>query len=137
MRSLPIPLAFATASRIKDLHIDKLLPVRRQRVTSIAWAADNQMLFYTTEDKVTKRSNQLWKLILGRKRYAGMRKKTSASAWMSNSPAAARTCYPSRSDTAKSEALPAANRPNGRWRRGRRANSEYDVDHHGDRFYLR
>jgi oligopeptidase B len=32
-----------------------------------------------------------------------------------------------------------ANRPNGRWRlvRKRRANIEYDVDHHGDRFYLR
>jgi oligopeptidase B len=44
---------------IKDLHTDKLLPVRRQRVTSVTWAADNQTLFYTTADKVTKRSHQL------------------------------------------------------------------------------
>ena len=54
--------------QIKDLHTGKLRPVRRQRVTSVAWAADNTTLFYTTEDKVTKRSNQLWKHILGQKR---------------------------------------------------------------------
>src|SRR5215470_7028825 len=51
--------------QIKDLHTGKLLRVRRQRVTSVAWAADNQTLFYTTEDKVTKRSHQLWKHTLG------------------------------------------------------------------------
>jgi oligopeptidase B len=50
---------------IKDLQTGKRLRVRRQRVTSVTWAADNQTLFYTTEDKVTKRSNQLWKHILG------------------------------------------------------------------------
>ncbi len=27
--------------------------------------ADNQTLFYVTEDKVTKRPNQLWRLTLG------------------------------------------------------------------------
>src|SRR5258706_6704311 len=47
--------------QIKDLHTDTLLPVQRQRVTSVAWAADHATLFYTTEDEVTKRSNQLWK----------------------------------------------------------------------------
>jgi oligopeptidase B len=54
--------------QIKDLHTGKLLRMRRQRVTSVAWAADNTTLFYTTEDKVTKRSNQLWKHVLGHKR---------------------------------------------------------------------
>src|SRR5262249_34633573 len=53
------------ALRIKDLHTGKLLPVRRQRGTSVTWAADNKTLFYTTEDKVTKRSNQLWNHDLG------------------------------------------------------------------------
>jgi oligopeptidase B len=33
-----------------------------ERVTSAAWAADNHTLFYVTEDAVTKRSNQLWKV---------------------------------------------------------------------------
>src|SRR2546426_10171846 len=54
--------------QIKDLYTGKLLPVRRQRVTSVAWTADNQTLFYTTEDKGTKRSNQLWKHSLGQAR---------------------------------------------------------------------
>jgi oligopeptidase B len=34
-------------------------------VTSVAWAADNQTLFYTQEDPVTKRSDRLFRLKLG------------------------------------------------------------------------
>ncbi len=36
-----------------------------ERVTSVAWAADSQTLFYTTEDEVTKRSDRLWRHRLG------------------------------------------------------------------------
>jgi oligopeptidase B len=35
---------------------------KAERVTSAAWAADNRTLFYVTEDAVTKRSNQLWRV---------------------------------------------------------------------------
>ncbi len=45
---------------VKDLQ-GELLPFRAERVTSAAWAMDNQTLFYVTEDEVTKRSNQLWR----------------------------------------------------------------------------
>jgi len=38
---------------------------RVERVTSAAWAEDNRTLFYVTEDEVTKRSNQLWRHVLG------------------------------------------------------------------------
>ena len=38
---------------------------RAERVTSAAWAADNRTLFFVTEDAVTKRSNQLWRVELG------------------------------------------------------------------------
>lgn len=44
---------------VKDLSTGALLPFRFERVTSVAWASDNQTLFYVTEDQVTKRSNQL------------------------------------------------------------------------------
>ena len=119
MRSLPIPLAFAKeyTLRIKDLHIDKLLPVRRQRVTSIAWAADNQMLFYTTEDKVTKRSNQLWKLILGQRRYAGKRKRRALQRGCRLTRSRAYLLPEPQRYREEVRYLP-ANRPNGRWRRG-------------------
>jgi len=127
--------------RIKDLHTGRLLQVRRQRVTSAAWAADNKTLFYTTEDKVTKRSNQLWKHVLGQKqdmliyeekdeRFRVHVHRTCSRAYLLLS---------SSSHTASEVRYLPASRPNGRWRPvlKRRANIEYDVDHHGDRFYLR
>jgi oligopeptidase B len=46
---------------VKDLTTGALLPFRVERVTSVAWAMDNQTLYYVTEDEVTKRSNQLWR----------------------------------------------------------------------------
>jgi len=127
--------------QMKDLHTDKRLPVRRQRVTSGAWAADNQTLFYTTEDKVTKRSNQLWKHVLGQKRdtlvYEEKDERFSVEVDLTRS--RAYLLLSSSSDTASEVRYLPADRPNGRWRlvRKRRANIEYDVDHHGDRFYLR
>ena len=50
---------------VKDLRTGAVLPDTAERVTSGEWASDNRTLFFTTEDKVTKRSNQLWRLRLG------------------------------------------------------------------------
>jgi oligopeptidase B len=52
---------------VKDLTNARTLPDNAERVTSLEWAADNRTVFFTTEDKVTKRSNQLWRLALGSK----------------------------------------------------------------------
>ena len=41
------------------------LPDSAERVTSVEWCADNRTLFYTTEDPVTKRSNMVWRHMLG------------------------------------------------------------------------
>jgi oligopeptidase B len=59
-----------TGFRQYALHIKALVARRAyadtaERVTSVEWANDNQTLFYVTEDKVTKRPNQLWRLTLG------------------------------------------------------------------------
>ena len=127
--------------RIKDLHTGKLLQMRRQRVTSVAWAADNKTLFYTTEDKVTKRSNQLWKHVLGQKRDTLIyeEKDERFRVHVHRTRSRAYLLLSSSSHTASEVRYLPANRPNGRWRLvlKRRANIEYDVDHHGDRFYLR
>jgi oligopeptidase B len=127
--------------QIKDLHTGKLLRMRRQRVTSVAWAADNMTLFYTTEDKVTKRSNQLWRHVLGQKhdtliyeekdeRFRLHVQRTRSRVYLMLS---------SSSHTASEVRYLPTSRPSGRWRLvlKRRANIEYDVDHHGERFYLR
>jgi oligopeptidase B len=50
---------------IKDLRTGKLLPDTAERVDSIAWAADNKTLFYSTEDATTKRSDLVHRHLLG------------------------------------------------------------------------
>jgi oligopeptidase B len=53
------------ALHLKDLRTGKRLPERIERVTSVAWAADNKTLFYTVEDETTKRSYRLYRHVLG------------------------------------------------------------------------
>ncbi len=47
--------------QIKDLKSGKILPDRIERVTSVNWATDNNTLFVTTEDAVSKRSDTFWR----------------------------------------------------------------------------
>jgi len=51
--------------RVKDVRTGQTLPDSTERVTSLEWAADNRTLFLTTEDAVTKRSDKLWRHVLG------------------------------------------------------------------------
>ncbi|MGA7238269.1 MAG: S9 family peptidase [Bryobacteraceae bacterium] len=53
------------ALRIKDLRTGETLPDTAERITSVAWAADNRTLIYTTEDETTKRPDKLWRHVLG------------------------------------------------------------------------
>jgi oligopeptidase B len=48
----------------KDLASGKVVGPLAERVTSFTWAGDSRHLFFVTEDDVTKRSNQLWRLDL-------------------------------------------------------------------------
>jgi oligopeptidase B len=50
---------------VKDLRTGETLPDTAERVTTVRWAADNKTLFFTTEDAVTKRSDKLWRHVLG------------------------------------------------------------------------
>jgi oligopeptidase B len=51
--------------QVKDLCTGTTFPERFERVTSVAWAADNRTLFYTVEDETTKRSYRLYRHVLG------------------------------------------------------------------------
>ena len=53
------------ALHVKDLRTGATLPDTAERVTSLAWAADNKTVFFVTEDAVTKRSDRLWRHALG------------------------------------------------------------------------
>jgi oligopeptidase B len=66
-------LAYATDSvgfrqytlHVKDLRTGQLLPDSAERVTSVAWAADNRTVFFVQEDPLTKRSDRLFRMKLG------------------------------------------------------------------------
>jgi oligopeptidase B len=50
---------------VKDFREGETLADCIERVTSVAWAADNRTLFYTVEDEITKRSHRLYRHLLG------------------------------------------------------------------------
>ena len=54
------------ALQVKDLRTGEILPDKVERVTSVAWAADNKTLFLVTEDATTKRSDKFWRHTLGK-----------------------------------------------------------------------
>jgi oligopeptidase B len=54
---------------VKDLRTGRSLPDTFERVDGVVWAADNQTLFLTTEDEVTKRSDHLWRHRLGEAKF--------------------------------------------------------------------
>ena len=54
---------------VKDLRSGKIFADTAERVTSIAWAADNKTIFYTTEDEVSKRADSLYVHKVGQKKH--------------------------------------------------------------------
>ena len=50
---------------LKDLRTGQTLGEHIERVDSAAWASDNKTIFYTTEDAVSKRSDQFWRHMVG------------------------------------------------------------------------
>jgi oligopeptidase B len=50
---------------VKDLRTGKVLPDTADRIDSIAWAADNETILYSTEDATTKRSDLVHRHVLG------------------------------------------------------------------------
>ncbi len=55
--------------QVRDLRSGLALPDTAERVTSVSWAADNKTLFFTTEDETTKRSDTLWRHVLGQAQF--------------------------------------------------------------------
>jgi oligopeptidase B len=51
--------------QVKDLRTGAVLEERIERVGAVVWASDNRTLVYTTEEAVSKRSNQVWRHVLG------------------------------------------------------------------------
>jgi len=51
--------------QIKDLRTGKMLPEKIERVTSQEWSNDGKYIFYVQEDAVSKRSDKLYRHVVG------------------------------------------------------------------------
>jgi oligopeptidase B len=143
-------LAYSTDTRgfrqytlhVKDLRNGADLPEQIERVTSVAWAADNVTLFYTIEDEETKRSYRLYRHVLGSssedellfeekdERFRIVVERTRSSAFL---------LLTSASHTASEVRYLVADQPRGSFRvmAPREEEHEYYADHRGDHFYIR
>jgi oligopeptidase B len=127
--------------QVKDLATGGVLPLRVPKVTSVAWAADDATLFYVVEEDSTKRPYRLYRHRLG----------TDVHELVFEEPDEAFNIGVGRTrslrylilglgshTTSEVRFLP-ADEPTGEWRlvAPRIHDQEYDVDHHGDHFWIR
>jgi oligopeptidase B len=126
--------------RFKNLETGALLPDKIERVTSVAWGMDNKTIFYVIEDATTKRSNQLYRHVLGSKDYTLLYEEKDelynlgVGATRSNGYVIASS---ESSETTEQRILD-ANNPGGTFEvyLPRRDNVKYDIDHHDKHFFI-
>jgi len=117
-----------------------VLPDTVEKVTSIAWAADNKTLFYTTPD-AAKRSYRLYRHVMGSSAHDLLyeEKDERFSISVSRSRSKRYLFLDAGSHTASEVRYLRADQPMGDWTlvAERKAEHQYDVDHRGDLFYIR
>src|SRR2546423_1632490 len=127
--------------QVKDLRTGQLLPEKIERVDSVAWANDNQTLFYVTEDATTKRNDKLWRHVLGTDKYELIydEKDELFDMGVGKSRDHAIIALGISSKTSTEYRYIPSNDPNAAWKiiLPREADHEYDIDHRGDLFYIR
>jgi len=127
--------------QIKNLKTGELLPEKIERVDNIAWATDNQTLFYVTEDDVTKRNDKMFRHVLGTDKYELIyqEKDDLFDIGVGRTRDKAVILLGAYSKTSNEFRYIPANDPNAAWKTilPRQADHEYDVDHRGDLFYIR
>jgi len=125
---------------LKDLRDGVLLPFRVEKAGSVAWAADNETLFYTIDDSA-KRPYRVYRHHLGGTEDAMVYEEGDElfRAFVGRTRSREYVLLGSGSHTTTEwRYLPAAT-PTGAFRivAPREHEHEYDVDHHGDSFYIR
>jgi oligopeptidase B len=125
---------------VKELSTGRLLPDRIEHVASLVWAADGRTLFYTVEDDA-KRSYRLYRHRLGESDDELLYEETDERfrLTLGRSRSRAFLFLDSASHTTSEIRFLPANAPGGEWRMvaPRQADHEYEVEHHGDRLYIR
>ncbi len=125
---------------VKELGSGEVKGPLAERVTSMAWAADDRTVFFTTEDAVTKRSNQLWRLSDGGRTEKLYEEKDELyRAFLDRSKDKRYLLLGvGATDSTEFRYLDAA-RPMGEWKLflAREKDHKYDLDHREGRFYIR
>ncbi len=127
---------------VKDLRTGKLLADHAERVGSVVWANDNQTIFYTQEDAVSKRQYRLYRHTAGSTGpddlvYEEKDEKFDVYAIKTRSQAFIFLLSASHTTT-EARYIPAT-QPTGEWKvlEPRKQGVEYYPDHNGDSFYIR
>jgi oligopeptidase B len=120
---------------VKDLRSGLTLAEQFERVTSLAWAADNATFFYTVEDAVTKRSHRLYRHVLGEMGSDPLIYEETDERFrieVERSRSGTFLLLTAASHTTSEVRFLAAGEPGGEFRliEGREDNHEYYVDHH-------
>jgi oligopeptidase B len=125
---------------VKDLAENRLLRDSHERVTSLAWAADNRTLFLVEEDETTKRSHQLHRRTMeGGAELIYEEKDPLFNIGVGETRSGAYLVLGiSSKDTSEIRVL-RSDDPLGAFRpiEPRRSGHEYYVDHHEGEFYIR
>ena len=127
---------------VKDLRTGQTLADHAERVGSVVWANDNQTIFYTQEDAVSKRQYRLYRHAAGSAAadslvYEEPDEKFTVEAYKTRSQAF--IFLVSRSHTTTEARYIPATQPDGEWKivEPRKPGVEYYPDHNGDSFYIR
>jgi oligopeptidase B len=126
---------------VKDLRTGELVETVVEKVGSAAWAADDRTVFYTVEEESTKRQYRLFRHRVGEAAHELVYEEEDAAFNVDVSSTRSRQYLVlgiSSLTTSEARFLPAAE-PLGEWRlvAPRVPEQEYDVEHHGDVFYVR
>jgi len=127
---------------VKDLRTGKMLADHAERVGSVVWANDNQAIFYTQEDAVSKRQYRLYRHTAGSTDpdpvvYEEPDERFSVRAFKTRSQAYIFLISHSHT-TSEARYIPAL-QPDAEWKilEPRKQGVEYYPDHNGDSFYIR
>jgi oligopeptidase B len=128
---------------VRDLRTGKDLADVAEKVGSIAWANDNQSLFYTVEEDKTKRQYRLYRHKVGtdpaKDNLVYEEKDEHFNVGVQKSRSGKYLFLEIGSHTTSEVRYLDASTPTGEWKliAPRRQDVEYYADHLGDRFYIR
>jgi oligopeptidase B len=126
--------------QFKNLETNTVLADKVERVTSVAWGMDNKTIFYVTEDATTKRSDKLYRHALGTKDYTLLfeEKDELYALGVGATRSKAYVIASSESSETSEQRILDAKNPMGNFEvyLPRRENVKYDIDHHGNSFFI-